>query len=191
MNTDLHWTAVLIAQLTELWMRVPRMSTIAIGIEMRLTKNQVVGKAHRLLLPPRASPIAFRSQPREKKPRKYRAAVVIPSVVVAAVVCDVTSSSALGEDDVTGFVVAEAVGPTSAQDSEVRPSLPTVAIVAWVEKPVQRSPPKPCLCGWPMWGYRARPTHVYCGQAIELGRLYCPDHNKVAFVKIPLPARAA
>jgi len=59
------------ARLTELW--ASGLSTAAIGIAMGRTKNSIVGRAHRLKLPGRASPIVPRGTRKAKagqrKPR--------------------------------------------------------------------------------------------------------------------------
>jgi GcrA cell cycle regulator len=49
------WTQELIDNLARLWSEGH--STSEIGRRLGLTKNAVVGKAHRLLLPPRPSPL--------------------------------------------------------------------------------------------------------------------------------------
>ena len=52
----MSWTDDKIARLRELWKS--GLSTAAIGRELDVSKNAVVGKAHRLGLEPRPSPIA-------------------------------------------------------------------------------------------------------------------------------------
>ncbi|QHI95112.1 GcrA cell cycle regulator [Aristophania vespae] len=51
----MDWTDDLIARLRDLWSQ--GLSTAEIGRQLSITKNAVVGKAHRLGLPPRPSPI--------------------------------------------------------------------------------------------------------------------------------------
>ncbi len=51
----MEWTDETIARLKELW--AEGLSTAEIGRRLSITKNAVVGKAHRLSLPPRPSPI--------------------------------------------------------------------------------------------------------------------------------------
>ncbi|MFV0430987.1 MAG: GcrA family cell cycle regulator [Alphaproteobacteria bacterium] len=51
----LEWTEERIAELTKLWSQ--ELSTAEIGRMLGITKNAVVGKAHRLGLPKRQSPI--------------------------------------------------------------------------------------------------------------------------------------
>lgn len=52
----MDWTHDLIAQLRELW-AIDGLSTIEIGKRMGVSKNSIVGKAHRLNLPSRGNPI--------------------------------------------------------------------------------------------------------------------------------------
>jgi GcrA cell cycle regulator len=51
----MEWTEETISRLRSLWQE--GLSTAEIGRRMSITKNAVVGKAHRLTLPPRPSPI--------------------------------------------------------------------------------------------------------------------------------------
>ena len=89
----MEWNDETITQLRELW--AEGLSTAEIGRRMSVSKNAVVGKAHRLNLPPRPSPIrrdgiglALRPAP----PRRLTgptlpplsAAVITPQVATAA-----------------------------------------------------------------------------------------------------------
>ena len=64
---DTTWTEALIAALRRLW--AEGHSTAEIGRRMGITKNAVVGKAHRLMLAPRPSPIR-RDLPEGHVPRR-------------------------------------------------------------------------------------------------------------------------
>ena len=59
------WNPELITQLTEFWNQ--GLSTAEIGRRIGVTKNAVVGKAHRLLLTPRPSPLKRRPGPRVER----------------------------------------------------------------------------------------------------------------------------
>lgn len=59
------WTEERVAELTRLW--TEGLSTAEIGRRLGLTKNAVVGKAHRLALSPRPSPL--KSPPAPRQPR--------------------------------------------------------------------------------------------------------------------------
>lgn len=79
----MEWTDETIARLRDLWSQ--GLSTAEIGRQLSITKNAVVGKAHRLGLPPRPSPIRNRkvkdgetgtteATPRRKSPSSAKAA---------------------------------------------------------------------------------------------------------------------
>jgi GcrA cell cycle regulator len=55
MATETIWTTELVEQLGKLWH--DGLSTAEIGRRLGITKNAVVGKAHRLALEPRPSPV--------------------------------------------------------------------------------------------------------------------------------------
>ncbi|GBR44136.1 GcrA family cell cycle regulator [Gluconobacter roseus] len=77
----MEWTDETIARLRDLWSQ--GLSTAEIGRQLSITKNAVVGKAHRLGLPPRPSPIRNRktkdgdtatteAMPRRKSPSRAK-----------------------------------------------------------------------------------------------------------------------
>ncbi|MCX8667749.1 GcrA cell cycle regulator [Acetobacteraceae bacterium B3987] len=76
----MEWTDELIARLKELWEQ--GLSTAEIGRQLSITKNAVVGKAHRLGLPPRPSPIRNKTaaegtaKPARSRSKKAEAAPV-------------------------------------------------------------------------------------------------------------------
>ena len=61
-NSEFEWTDDTIRELRQLWSEGH--STAEIGRRMGISKNAVVGKAHRLDLPARPSPIRTDSSPR-------------------------------------------------------------------------------------------------------------------------------
>ncbi len=78
----MSWTDEKIARLRELWTR--GLSTAAIGRDLGVSKNAVVGKSHRLGLDPRPSPIAARAPEKASGPsprRKARAPARIGDVI--------------------------------------------------------------------------------------------------------------
>jgi GcrA cell cycle regulator len=61
---DSIWTSDRIDALAKLW--TEGLSTAEIGRRLGVTKNSVVGKAHRLALEPRPSPLKFIDKPKER-----------------------------------------------------------------------------------------------------------------------------
>ncbi len=68
-GTNMTWTDERIADLKRLW--TAGHSTSHIGNVLGVTKNAVIGKAHRLKLPSRPSPIRRSSGPRKAKPALF------------------------------------------------------------------------------------------------------------------------
>uniref|UniRef100_UPI0022EA7F36 GcrA family cell cycle regulator n=1 Tax=Falsiroseomonas oryzae TaxID=2766473 RepID=UPI0022EA7F36 len=67
----MDWTAEAIERLRALW--AEGHSTAEIGRRMGISKNAVVGKAHRLSLPPRPSPIRREAGEAAPRPQPVRA----------------------------------------------------------------------------------------------------------------------
>lgn len=78
MTNKFDWPDAAIAQLRQLW--AEGLPTLKIGERMRMSKNSVIGKAHRLKLPPRQNPVKLDPT----KPRAPRAARPKPALIIAA-----------------------------------------------------------------------------------------------------------
>ncbi|MBB2190360.1 GcrA cell cycle regulator [Gluconacetobacter azotocaptans] len=103
----MEWTEETITRLRELWQQ--GLSTAEIGRQLEVTKNAVVGKAHRLGLQARPSPIrrpAASARPTVKAPATPAASVPTPA------------------QEVTAASVSTPVAPVAATDV---PSVPSVA----------------------------------------------------------------
>lgn len=83
---DTTWTDTVISNLRRLWDEGH--ATAEIGRRLGVTKNAVIGKAHRLELPPRPSPIRQNSQTARKpgpRPKVVPPAPSLPAVSVQTV----------------------------------------------------------------------------------------------------------
>jgi len=129
----MEWTDEIISRLQTLWQE--GLSTAEIGRQLSITKNAVVGKAHRLGLPPRPSPIRATAKPRKE------------SVVETSVSQPMTETTA--EASMVIPPVSEVKSPAV---SEVAASTPTRPVIAEatvssapkaerVEKPVENISP--------------------------------------------------
>jgi GcrA cell cycle regulator len=74
----MEWSNDIIAKLRTLW--AEGLSTAEIGRRLNISKNAVVGKAHRLNLPPRPSPIrrGEGTTPRQPQPRRAQGPTLPP-----------------------------------------------------------------------------------------------------------------
>ncbi|MBW6397787.1 GcrA family cell cycle regulator [Roseomonas sp. HJA6] len=152
----MDWTAEAIERLKALW--AEGHSTAEIGRRMGISKNAVVGKAHRLNLPARPSPIRRDAEPRPapapRAPRPIPAARVAP--------------------------------PAMLRPASMAPQ--PAPVVAVAPPPVVRPFPaaRPRLgsrsCCWPI-GEPGTAGFRFCGAEPMSGKPYCTEHAALAYVK--------
>ena len=134
------WTPERVETVTRLWNE--GLTTAEIGRAVGMSKNAVVGKAHRLQLPPRPSPIR-RGSSAPKVPRApghsngRHAAKAQSGIVVRATPRAPQPPQALGKS----------------------------------------------ACKWPI-GHPDEPGFHFCGETALLGKPYCPDHYRRAYVAV-------
>lgn len=147
----MDWTAEAIDRLRALW--AEGHSTAEIGRRMGISKNAVVGKAHRLNLPARPSPIRRETvgdAPRQAPARPVRSSGPMPR-------------STLPQP------AAAAMPPVATAPQ------PTV-----VRHFPRFSSAKSCC--WPI-GEPGQPGFRFCTAAALTGKPYCTEHAAVAYVK--------
>lgn len=153
----MDWSAEAIETLKALW--AEGHSTAEIGRRMGISKNAVVGKAHRLVLPARPSPI-----------RRDGVAQPITSgrPVMAVVPRPVQAPRP---------PAPRAVAPTPVVE---RPAPRPVA----APPPVVRAFPRfgGRSCCWPI-GEPGTPEFRFCGADAMSGKPYCTEHAAVAYVR--------
>ncbi|ACI51091.1 GcrA cell cycle regulator [Gluconacetobacter diazotrophicus PA1 5] len=144
----MEWTEETIARLRELWQQ--GLSTAEIGRQLAVTKNAVVGKAHRLGLQSRPSPI--RRPPAPARAMEQKATTPTPVPAVAPVVASSpaaptpVASPAMASDSVTPVAAAEPRPATVAPAvvAEIRPapqgSAPPAAVAPSSPQPVSPAP---------------------------------------------------
>lgn len=156
------WTAEKIEQLNKLWSE--GMSITEIGKILGMTRNAVVGKAHRLGLAKRPSPIARAPGPRP-------AAQPVPSAQPSRPVA--TPSPAV----VAAAPVAEApvAAPKPAMPIMSQPARPRPT-PAFRATRVANGP----ACRWPL-GDPKSPDFHFCGSPSIEGKPYCEKHCAMAY----------
>lgn len=152
----MEWTDEVIARLQDLWSQ--GLSTAEIGRQLSITKNAVVGKAHRLGLPARPSPI--RKQDGEggraattdssgrtsRKPRK-KTEEVASSPVHSAPSAEAPAPSTPPVTPPASASAAPAPAPTEA--AVTRPPQPAAAPVAAKPSSPTAAPPAPAAAPRP------------------------------------------
>ncbi|MSP00972.1 MAG: GcrA cell cycle regulator [Acetobacteraceae bacterium] len=188
----MEWSDEIIGQLRGLW--AEGLSTAEIGRRLGVTKNAIVGKAHRLDLPARPSPIR-----RDPDAAPVRLAVV--RRVEGPTLPPLASTVSDGDQSFT------VIGTTPAAPVQRAPA----AAPRVIARPVVMAPPSPrpamapprpmaapqprqvaaaprpygriVTCCWPLGEPGTRDFH-FCDVPSEPGRPYCEDHVKVAYVRV-------
>ena len=152
----MEWDEDAITRLRTLWSEGH--STAEIGRRMLISKNAVVGKAHRLGLVARISPIRReRATPlpaRPALPRRSTGATLPP---------------------LPGAVIVPAVPPARpVAPAPPRPVAP---------RPVTAYTPRRSACCWPI-GEPGTSGFHFCDADALAGKPYCAEHAQIAYVKV-------
>jgi GcrA cell cycle regulator len=175
----MEWSDEVIGQLRALW--AEGHSTAEIGRRLGVTKNAIVGKAHRLDLPARPSPI--RRDP-DATPMRRAAVRRVEGPTLPPL------PSTVGDAPGTAFS-GFARPPAPPRPAVARPIVPAPPRVA--PRPAV-APPRPVAvaprpygrvvtCCWPL-GEPGTREFRFCDVPSEPGRPYCEEHVKVAYVKV-------
>ena len=155
----MEWSDEIILQLRGLW--TEGHSTAEIGRRLGVSKNAVVGKAHRLALPARPSPI-------HRPPGTAPARPPAPRRVTGPTLPPLSPARP---------VVVQAVRPPSAAE---RPAAPAPA-----PRPVAVARPsgRTMACCWPI-GEPGTRSFRFCDATAGAGKPYCTEHAQLAYVKV-------
>ncbi len=160
----MEWADETILRLRALWDEGH--STAEIGRRLGVSKNAVVGKAHRLDLPARPSPIR---RDGGGAPRPKRASVRRPPVAGP-----------------TLPPLASTRAPAPAPAAALRPLAPPAPYVAPAPR-LQPVAPRPygrvITCCWPI-GEPGTSSFRFCDEASVPGKPYCEQHAELAYVRI-------
>jgi GcrA cell cycle regulator len=158
----MEWSDETIVRLRSLWDEGH--STAEIGRRLGVSKNAVVGKAHRLDLPARPSPIR-RDGPQSGVPRR-------PSPRRA-------SGPTLPPLSSTSGSLAEAPRPLIPPQPVPRPPPPAPPRVQVVPRAYGRT----IACCWPI-GEPGTPSFRFCSADSFPGKPYCAEHAELAYVRV-------
>ena len=157
----MEWNEETIARLRALW--AEGFSTAEIGRRMTISKNAVVGKAHRLNLPARPSPIR----------REGAAAIPRPPALRR----------------VTGPTLPP-LAAASAPAPQLASAPPPPAPVAVAPRVVSSRPAsttfrsiRPQACCWPI-GEPGTKAFRFCDSEATPSKPYCQEHASLAYVKV-------
>lgn len=187
----MDWTDEVIAQLKALWSE--GLSTAEIGRRMGISKNAVVGKAHRLSLPPRPSPIRRDDAAKVAAPRRVTGPTLPPlSAVAAAPAVRPAALAASAAAPEAASAVAPAITSVAAPKAAPKAAPAGQAVPAPASRPVRpvlqpvaatRQPRRAATCCWPV-GEPGTREFRFCDTEAVQGRPYCSEHVQLAYVKV-------
>jgi len=185
----MEWNEELISRLRALWQE--GLSTAEIGRQLEITKNAVVGKAHRLGLPPRPSPI--RRQPEAEGAAAPARAAAPKAAPKPAVVAEAPAQPVVAEAAPAPVVEAAAVvapAPVAAPEAVAPRPAPKPEVPVEAPRPVLRAVSAPAAprrsgltCCWPLGEPGTKDFH-FCGGTPIPGKPYCAEHAQLAYVKL-------
>ncbi|GAA3660057.1 GcrA family cell cycle regulator [Acetobacter lovaniensis] len=195
----MEWSEEIIAQLKDLW--AEGLSTAEIGRRLSITKNAVVGKAHRLGLPPRPSPIRRNGskpkaaadkaeQPTLTPPASEAPASRItapaPSAAPAPVAATAPAPVAGPSPVLAAATEASMVDDKTARKEKAapaaRPSTKPKTLLRSISDPEPQKRRGPSCC-WPI-GDPGTPGFHFCGATPIPGKPYCEEHAQIAYVRL-------
>jgi GcrA cell cycle regulator len=171
----MEWNDETIVRLRSLW--TEGLSTAEIGRRMGVSKNAVVGKAHRLGLPARPSPIrrdaSGNTTPRPPTPRR----VVGPTLPPLAATLPPMEEAPSPPRAVPRMEVRAAPKPPAAPQTVAAP--PVAGAVRVVPPRTSRL----AACCWPI-GEPGTKSFRFCDEEAVAGKPYCAEHAQLAYVKV-------
>lgn len=197
----MEWTDEVIERLRALW--AEGHSTAEIGRRLGVSKNAIVGKAHRLDLAARPSPIrrdpAAQDAARLAPPRRLEGSTLPPLASTDApipVVASILESppASLSVPLAEPFAAAPVAAEPLAAAPVIAPPRPAAPLAAPPTRPVpvpvarpQPAPARPygrvITCCWPI-GEPGTRSFRFCDDPSEPGKPYCGEHAKLAYVKV-------
>lgn len=179
------WTEERIALLTKYWQEGRSASQIAEALGEGLTRNAVIGKAHRLGLSSRPSPVKTAgAEAGTEADRKGRKAAT--PATQAAEVQEAEKGSPAPEP--ASERPAAVSRPEGAAPEDI-PAAPEPASVQPVKKAARASSKTARvtlldltdrICKWPI-GHPDEPDFHFCGKPVNPGFPYCGEHCLVAY----------
>lgn len=172
----MEWTDEVIDRLRALW--AEGHSTAEIGRRLGVSKNAIVGKAHRLDLPARPSPIRRDATPsdhaRSAPVRRVEGSTLPPLASTDApipVVAALVEAAPIPPPPV--IAPLQAASPRPVPVVVARPQPP----------PAMRPYGRVITCCWPI-GEPGTRDFRFCDDPSEPGKPYCGEHAKLAYVKV-------
>ena len=175
----MEWNDEAIARLRALW--AEGHSTAEIGRRMNVSKNAVVGKAHRLNLTARPSPI-------RRDPNGSAARPVVPRRLVGPTLPSLPTEVRAVMVSPMVIEPAPAMAPPRAAAPLPSPVARPAVVSAAAERPmpvraVAARSMRTAPCCWPI-GEPGTRSFRFCDADASGGKPYCTEHAQLAYVKV-------
>lgn len=167
----MSWTDERIALLKKMWKDGKSAAEIAKTLGKGVTRNAVIGKAHRMGLSGRPSPIKKPAAPKKEPAAKKERATAAPAA--PAVPAGRGKKAAPPPPAATAKASAQLnkeVEELKSIQKEIVPLGGGVALIDLTER----------MCKWPIGDPRDA-DFTFCGRGIRPGTPYCPDHAAMAY----------
>lgn len=155
----MSWTDERIGLLKKMWKEGKSAAEIAKTLGKGVTRNAVIGKAHRMGLSGRPSPI------KKPAPSKKEAAPARKEAVK-----EVKKAAAPPSSGKTPPALVRETEELKKIEKELVPLGGGVSLLELTER----------MCKWPI-GDPREPDFTFCGRGIRQGTPYCPDHASMAY----------
>jgi GcrA cell cycle regulator len=162
MHHDSPWTETTIGRLRNLWDE--GLSAAGIARRLNVSKNAVIGKAHRLDLAERPSPIKYSDGQKRRQIRLPRAKRTPATALIVACVPRTSSAPVAGSETGTKMTAAQ--------------NMTEVTVTA-----ATRSY-RIAVCCWPI-GDPGTSNFRFCDAPALPGKPYCAAHARLAYLKAP------
>lgn len=163
----MSWTDERIGILKKMWKEGKSAAEIAKTLGKGVTRNAVIGKAHRMGLSGRPSPIK-----KQAAPKKGKDAGAAPKKAAKAPRGGKKEKAAPApvRGSRNAALPAREVEEPVSSGAEIAPLNGGITLLELTER----------MCKWPI-GDPREPDFVFCGRGIRIGTPYCPDHAAMAY----------
>lgn len=155
----MSWTDERIALLKKMWKEGKSAAEIAKTLGKGVTRNAVIGKAHRMGLSGRPSPIKKQAAPKKEKEAAPKKSAAKPARKPDPAPAGARTAPPARE-----------TGEARKPEKEIAPLNGGVSLLELTER----------MCKWPI-GDPREPDFIFCGRGIRQGTPYCPDHAAMAY----------
>lgn len=169
----MSWTDERIALLKRMWKEGKSAAEIAKTLGKGVTRNAVIGKAHRMGLSGRPSPIKKPAAPKKEAvaaPKKERASAAPAAPAAPAARGKKAAITPPAANAKASAQLNKEAEELKTIEKEIVPLGGGVALIDLTER----------MCKWPI-GDPRDPDFTFCGRGIRTGTPYCPEHAAMAY----------